>query len=439
MWGECTINYPGAVRLYALSPQMVSGLGSNDGLYDEWRKSGIEVRLSSDSIFAGRGWRFYLWRMFYPLEQLDLLRHGEHPLPISYPGPRVTTATTPSSGLPLTGLVYHETYFREGIVCRFVEAAYGGRDSENNLLTTNDVYLFEWDIAGPWDKTPRLAKKVRLVDSNNKWFWDHHWILDEDHYLTWDEKHDSATVLEYQSETKPARVIASLSSVGPIRCNLYGTIVVNRSARQFVGEKNGLFIFDTKSLTPIRELNPSASLNAFFAARKDESSSKNSSCFLTDDCKLLVRIAVFTPANDPDYSVAIVYDVDQDMTREIPVTAGLRADVKDVEIVDGSLWFYVSTFDASGKWTQLLRNENGTKVIPISPGQNPDTEVMNWDTLRSVMVDLPGFEANPQPLDLDSEIQMQMFPSSDTTRGVIRYGDSTGKPAIFHAGILKFW
>jgi hypothetical protein len=64
-------------------------------------------------------------------------------------------------------------------------------------------------------------------------------------------------------------------------------------------------------------------------------------------------------------------------------------------------------------------------------------ERVTWEPASGRVVDLPGHTANPQPLDLDSEIMVQDARTGQRAQGLIRYADQNGLPGLFNPGIMK--
>jgi hypothetical protein len=78
-------------------------------------------------------------------------------------------------------------------------------------------------------------------------------------------------------------------------------------------------------------------------------------------------------------------------------------------------------------------------MIDLHPeNRQPDSVTMGWDPIRNMMVDLPGFPANPQPLDQDSELCIEIAGTSNRSIGKLHYGDASGKPNLFKPGRSTF-
>jgi hypothetical protein len=447
------VGYPGADRWYALSGRAASVLGQDDEPLDAF----TTVRRFEDSVWR-TGDRAYapLWRAFYPLERLEIQLRGGRVVPIHYPGAPIDAATAAAARaaatnpaaqppkLPFVGPVYHEWFVRDGRLYRFIGAEYAGRAAFFVPVVRTDVYLFEWDLTAPFiaDASPRPAK-VRRVDLQSHSRWDPHWLVDADHYLTWDARQRQASLLQFADERRPAKIVATLQGVGPVRCDALSPICVNRSARLFAAEKDGLCIFSTQTLAPVRKINETAALQRFFAARTDELDNKNSSCYLTDDGKHLVRIVtIYKPLNGGSDSInrttAAIYDLDADTTRELPLDMGLRTEVKDLERVNGALQFCLQFTKGDRKWPQQLADESLHTLADITPrSSSGGLERVTWEPASGRVVDLPGHTANPQPLDLDSEIMVQDARTGQRAQGLIRYADQNGLPGLFNPGIMK--
>jgi hypothetical protein len=358
--------------------------------------------------------------------------------------PAAANPAAPQPKLPFAGPVYHEWFVRDGRLFRFVGAEYAGHAVFFVPVQPTDVYLFEWNLAAPFaaGAPPRTAK-VRQIDSQPNAHWDTHWLIDPDHYLTWDARHRRASLLQFTREGQPAKVVATLDGVAPLRCDKFSPISVNHSARLFAAEKDGLCIFSTEKLAPVRKLKETAALQHFFAARTDELDNENSRCYLTDDGKQLVRIVTIYKVgkggnNSINHTIAVIYDLDADKTRDLPLDVGLRTDVKDVEVVKGALQFCIQFTKGDGKWPQQLIDESLHPLADITPvSRSGGLERVTWDPGSAKVVDLPGHTANPQPLELDSEIMVEDTGTGKRSLGVIRYADPAGKPPLFQPGLIK--
>lgn len=441
--GLYAVSYPGAVRFYALSNRAAESLGQSDESIERGRDAGMTVRRFDDSLYHSNAkWYSGLWRAFYPLERLELQLRGGSVVPIHYPGVAVSAqvAADPKQ-LPLAGLVYREWFIRGGRLYRFIGAEYGGRSASHELEKRTDIYLFEWDLTVPFEPAPRSAARVRCVDSTRRIAWDEHWLVDADWYLTWDKNSGRVSLLQFAGERQPARVVATLQGVRPVRCNVLSPISVSRSGQFFAAEDNGLFVFDARTLARVHQIKETAALAQFFAARTDELDNTNSQCFLTDDGNLLVRvIETFKSSGDTiiNSTSAAVYDINADRSRVIPLNIGTRTDVKDVERVDGALQFYLQSTTTGKKWPHQIVDEKLHSIVTVGPpSTHSGLERFGWEPSSARLVELPGFTANPQPLDLDSEIQVQDAHTGRSTIGRIRYADSSGQPKLFTPGIMK--
>jgi hypothetical protein len=441
--GLLSFSYPGAVRFYATSGHAAESLGHSDESIESARDAGMKIRRFDDSLYhCNPAWYSGLWRVFYPLERIEIQIRGGSVVPIRYPGATVSAgAIADPAKLPLVGTVYREWFIRDERLYRFMAAEYGGRNGSFEPEKRTDIYLFEWDLSTPFESTPRPAARARLVDSTRRVKWDDHWLVDADRYLTWERHSERVSLLQFAGEQQPARVAATLERVSPVRCDVQGSISVSRSGRFFAGERNGLFVFDARTLMPLRQIYESAALTQFFAARAGELSNTNSQCFLTDDGKLLVRVITFFGApggKTVNGTAAAVYDIENGSTREISLNVGSRTDIKDVEWVEGKLLFYVQSTTTGKEWPHQIVDENLHPIVAVGPpSTHTGLERLAWEPSSARLAELPGFAANPQALELDSEILVQDAHSGRVVTGVIRYGDSAGFPKLFKVGMRK--
>ncbi|MCE9546996.1 MAG: hypothetical protein K8T25_16095 [Planctomycetia bacterium] len=445
LWGGFfSVKYPGLMRTYALTPKASVILGSSEEILERDEDKERTVRRFNESLLqiSPGGWH-HLWRIFYPAERIEMAMSGNSPLAIEYSNsaPAHASPTSPAA-LPLIGLVYREWFVRDNILYRFVQGVYAARDSSHTQTKRNDVYLFEWPLDGAWNDKPRVASRVRLVETNSRNVWDQHWIVDADHLITWNERPGEARLLSIPPQGKPATMMATIPNLRPVRCNTMGPISVSPTARFFAGEKDGLTIFRGDTFEVARRVPESEGTRRFFQSRPDELNNTNSVCHLSDDgTTLLLVVNIFKPDGDRFVSgtTVVLFNFQNGEVRDIPVKLGIRADVHRAHLVNGKLTLYVTYTKGDGKWQQCLLNPEDQTVIDLHPeNSQPDIITMGWDTSQQMMVDLPGFEANPQPLDKDSEVCIEKIGIGNRTVGKLRYGDSSGTPSLFTPGIIKF-
>ena len=448
IWGGgFVVEYPGMTRIYAVSPRMATSLGSSDELVAGVRQGGGTVMQLDGSLVVSRGgWPSQLWRIFALAERAELACRGEWPLRIAYANPAPIAQASPASkstgstSLPFVGMVYGDWFVRDETLYRFMTATYAARDASNALTQRNDVYLFEWPLARPWTDAPRPASRVRLVDSNTQvtsfFSPPPRWLVDADRFITWNETTGDTTLLAGGPDGKSS-VVATIQGLFPIRCDPLSPIAVSPGGKFLAGENNGLTIYRADTLEHVRRVPEGEASAKFFAARPDELDATNSRCYVMDDGTTLVRVVtVFKRTSDGFYdgTSVVVWNLETGDVVEFPVRVGSRADVMRVDLVDGALWLYLA-YSENGKWRQCLFNPRDEAKIDLHPANRQvSMAAMGWDPSNRMLVDLPGFPADPQAIELDSDIYIERLDPADRQRGVIRYGDAKGWPALFSSG-----
>ena len=432
LWGGgFVVEYPGMTRIYALSPRMAGSLGRSDDLIQPITRRGGTLRQLDGSLVVAQNRAGQLWRVFALAERVELAVRRVRPVAVAYATPRPVTPPSPppktpapTPALPYVGSVYGEWFVRDDALYRFVTATYAARGSGNALSQRNDVYLFEWPLAGPWTDEPRPARRVRLVDSDQDLNPQPRWLVDADHFVTWSEHGGEARLLACDA-AGGASVAAKVEGLRPVRCDPLSPIAVSPRGRVLAAERDGLTVYRAADLRPVRRVADDAASAQFFAGRPDELDAHNSRCYLTDDGATLVRVVtVFKPTDDGFYNGTslVVWDLDAGDVRDVPVPVGERADVQHVDRIDGAMWLYL-TYVQDRVWAQCLFNPADGERVDLHPANGQaDAVAMGWDADTGVLVDLPGFAAGPENLALDSDIS-----SSGRRRDVVS-GRRCGTP-----------
>ena len=442
--GGVVVQYPGVTRFYALTLRLSYKLGHSDELIESHADAGGSSRQLSDSVLLLKAGRWHhMWRIFYAAERVEFALRGDQPLKINYSGPVLTnsspTAAAPST-LPLLGAVYQECYVRDKKIYRFIQGVYGARNRINVMERRNDIYLLEWPTDGAWDQTPRSAS-VRLVETSSRAAWEPHWLVDHDHFVTWNENTGQAKVFTC-TDAGPASVTATIAGLRPVRCNRVSPISVSAAGKFIAAEKDGLTIFQADTLRPAVRIPESDSLSRFFAKRTDELDEHNSLCYVMDDGVTLLRVVTIFKASGDGFvngTIVVVINSGTGEVRDIPIKLGARADVHNAALIDGKLLLYVIYTEGDSRWKQCLFEPDSQRVVALHPeNSQPDSVAMYWDPTGELLVDIPGFAANPQPLVQDAEICIENPALGSRTLGRIRYGDVGGNPKLFQPGLMKF-
>ncbi len=442
--GGFFISYPGLVRFYALSEKASASLGQSEDMIETQTLAGASVRQFNESlVLIAPGRLHHVWRVFYLAERTELALRRARPLKIAYTGPNLANSSTRTpSALPFLGPVFEDWCIRNGSLFRFVQGVYAARDGSNSLKRRNDVYLFEWSLDGTWDDKPRVANRARLVETNSLTTWEPHWVVDADHFITWNEKTGETRLLVCHTDAQLATVVANIPRLRPVRCNALSPISVSPTARFFAGESDGLTIFRADTFEVVHRVPESASTKRFFEKRPDELDNKNSHCFLMDDGATILRVVTIFKSSGDEFingTTVVRWNLLTGEVSDIPVKVGNRADVHNAALVDGKLILYLTYTPKRDVWKQCLLNTSDDTLVEIHPANSQvDMVTMAWDPIRGSLVDLPGFPANPQPLNLESEVGIGVVGAGKTILRKLRYGDVAGMPALYQPGINAF-